>query len=99
MKVRWTEPAFNQWEESFRYIEAENASAARRIAEKVFEVVEMLSGHPYAGRIGRIAGTREFAVPRSPFVIIYGVDQRELVLGVFAVYDGRRRWPKSFPLE
>ena len=96
MKVRWTEPAYSQWQESFEYIEAENASAARRLAGKVFDAVEMLSGHPYAGHISQIEGLRQFAVPRSQFVIIYAVDQRKSILSVLAVYDGRRLWPKDF---
>jgi toxin ParE1/3/4 len=96
MNVRWTEPALEQWEESFEHIEAENTTAAHRLEARIVEAVEMLAAHPYAGRVGRIAGMREFAVPRSPFVIAYGVDQPEGILWVFAVYDGRRRWPKDF---
>ncbi|MGC2163568.1 MAG: type II toxin-antitoxin system RelE/ParE family toxin [Silvibacterium sp.] len=99
MKVLWTEPAFKQWEESFEYIEAENAAAAYRIAERIVEAIEMLAAHPYAGRVGRIAGMREFAVPRSPFIIAYQADQLAGILWVLAVYDGRRRWPKTFPRE
>lgn len=99
MKVHWTEAAFTQWEESLDYIGAENAAAAQRAEARVIDAVEMLAAHPYAGRVGRIAGTREFAVPRSAFVIAYDVDQREGILWVFAVYDGRRRWPKDFARE
>jgi toxin ParE1/3/4 len=99
MKVRWTEKALKQWEEAFEYIEAENAAAAHRIAERIVAVIEMLAAHPYAGRVGRIEGMREFAVPRSAFVIAYEVDQVEGILWVLAVYDGRRRWPKDFARE
>lgn len=99
MKVRWTEPALTQWEESLDYIEAENAAAAQRVEARVMDAIEMLAAHPYAGRVGRIAGMREFAVPRSAFVIAYDVDRLEGILWVFAVYDGRRRWPKAFPRE
>ena len=97
MKVRWTEPALTQWEESIDYIEAENAAAAQRIEARVIDTIEMLAVHPYAGRVGRIAGTREFAVPGSAFVIAYEANQLEGILWVFAVYDGRRRWPKALP--
>jgi plasmid stabilization system protein ParE len=57
----------------------------------------MLAEHPFAGRLGRIASTRQFAVPQSPFLIVYKVDQTEGVLTIVAIFDGRRRWPKSFP--
>jgi plasmid stabilization system protein ParE len=100
MKVSWTRWATNQWLESFEYLQRENPSAAAsRIGASVVETIAMLAAHPHAGQIGRIAGTREFAVPRSPFVIGYELDLRENVLRVLTVYDGRRRWPKDFARE
>lgn len=99
MTVRWTEPAFRQWEETFEYIEADNPTAARRISARVFDAVEMLATFPFAGRVGREAGTREFAVPRSPFLIIYAIDEPNAMLRIIAVYDGRRQWTEDFPPE
>lgn len=99
MNVRWTAPALIQWKETLGYIESDNFSAAARMAERILEAVEMLAAHPYAGKTGKIAATREFAVPRSPFVIVYGVDPLNGVLSIYAVYDGRRRWPKVFPKD
>lgn len=97
MKIEWTRWAIDQWLEAFEYLEDGNPSAARRIAQSIFEVVDMLADHPLAGRAGKIAGTREFAVPRSPFIIGYKVDRALNMLTVIAVFDGRRRWPKAFP--
>ena len=99
MRVEWTEPALAQWEQSLDYIEAENPAAAQRIEARVVDAIDMLGTHPYAGRIGRIVGTRQFAVPQSPFLIIYEVNQPQDTLWVVAVFDGRRRWPKAFPKE
>lgn len=99
MKIEWTPWAISQWLETFEYLENENASAARRIAESIFEIVEMLAPYPYAGRVGKISETREFAVPRSPFIVSYEVDQTSDTLTVITIFDGRRRWPKEFPRE
>lgn len=99
MKVRWTESATRNWEESLDYIEAENPTAANRMSASVVDVIQMLAVHPYAGRVRRNKITRQFAVPRSPYVIAYEVDRPEDVLWVVAVFDGRRRWPKKFPKE
>jgi toxin ParE1/3/4 len=99
MKVRWTKSATRQWEETFEYIEADNPTAALRIAQRVFDVIDMLAIHPYAGRVRRDKITRQFAVPRSPYVIAYELDQSEDILWVIAVFDGRRRLPKAFPRE
>jgi toxin ParE1/3/4 len=99
MKIEWTRWAIDQWLETFEYLESENASAARRIAQCIFEVVDMLADHPFAGRKGKIAGTREFAVPRSPFIIGYEVSRSSNTLTVITVFDGRRRWPSAFPKD
>lgn len=99
MKVKWTRWAISDWLATFEYLEADNPSAARRIARSIFEVVEMLAVHPFAGRAGKITGTREFAVPRSPFIIGYEVNRSSDTLTVITIFDGRRRWPKNFPSE
>lgn len=99
MKARWTKSATRQWEETFEYIEMDDPTAALRIARRVFDVIEMLTSHPYAGRVRRNKISRQFAVPRSPYVVAYELDEPEDVLWVVAIFDGRRRWPKSFPKE
>jgi plasmid stabilization system protein ParE len=63
----------------------------------VRDAIALLASHPHAGHIGRIAKTREFAVPRTQFVIGYEVDMPNNTLHILTVYDGRRRWPKSLP--
>lgn len=97
MMVRWTNRAVTLWEQAFEFIESENSPAAHRIAERIIQITEMLAVHPFAGRPGRILGTREFPVPGSPFILAYGVDTPADTLWVYAVYHGRRRWPKNFP--
>jgi toxin ParE1/3/4 len=97
MKVRWTETAAANWEQAFEYIAQENITAALRIAEQILDLTEMLAIHPFAGKPGRTPGTRELAVARSPFILVYGVDSSEEIVWVYAVYHGRRRWPSNFP--
>jgi toxin ParE1/3/4 len=96
MKIRWTESASENWEQAFDFIAQENSGAALRIAEKILDLTEMLVVHPHAGRPGRVSGTRELVVPRSPFLLVYGVDVTAEIIWIYAVYHGRRRWPKSF---
>ncbi len=97
MKVRWTETAAANWEQTFDFIAQENPAAALRIAEEILDLTEMLAVHPMAGRPGRVADTRELIVSRSPFILAYGIDSDEEVIWIYAIYHGRRRWPSSFP--
>jgi len=53
--------------------------------------VEGLRQFPERGRTGRVPGTRELVVPRTPFVIPYRVMGREV--HVLAVLHGKRAWP------
>jgi toxin ParE1/3/4 len=97
MRIRWTETAAGNWEQAFDFIAQENSVSALKIAEKILDLTEILAVHPYAGRPGRVAETRELVVPNSPFLLVYSVDTSEEVVWIYAIYHGRRRWPQSFP--
>ena len=94
MKVRWTVPAAEQLEQAYDYIAEWNPSAAEEVAQRVIDITEMLGKHPGAGRGGRIAGTREFSVPDTPFIVAYAVSNK--TVWILAVYHGARKWPERF---
>ncbi len=96
MKVRWTEPAAEQWEMAFTYIAETNPAAAEKIAGRILGLTEMLALHPLAGKAGRVAGTREFVIPNTPFILVYGLDSSNGCLWVYAIYHGAQRWPNFF---
>ena len=49
---------------------------------------------PLSGRIGRIDGTREAVVPRSPYIVVYEIlEQTVYILGI---WHATRQWPESF---
>ena len=94
MKVRWTVPAAEQLEQAFDFIAESKPGAAEDIAQHVIDTTEVLGKYPGAGRSGRVAGTREFSVPSTPFVVAYAVID-DVVL-ILAVYHGARKWPETF---
>lgn len=94
MNVRWTVPAAEQLEQAYNYIAENNPGAAEEVAQHVIDTTEVLGKHPGAGRIGRVAGTREFSVPDSPYVVAYAVIDE--VVWILAVYHGARKWPERF---
>lgn len=73
------------------HIARENPAAAARIADLILAAVERLAEHPGIGRPGRIAGTREWVVPRTPYLIPYRL--RGTALEILGVFHGRQRWP------
>jgi toxin ParE1/3/4 len=53
-----------------------------------------LRAHPEIGRRERVEGTRELAIPNTPFVVAYRIAARRIE--ILAVIHGARRWPESF---
>jgi toxin ParE1/3/4 len=77
------------------YIEQDDPAAAQRVALHIVRSVEtLLSQHPEMGRPGRVPGTRELVIPRSPFIVPYRLQGD--TIQVLRVFHGARRWPERF---
>ena len=72
-------------------IAEENPDAAARTVMRVMETIKGLLEFPNIGRPGRVPGTRELVVSRTPFIAVYKV--RSNVIWVLRVIHGARRWP------
>jgi addiction module RelE/StbE family toxin len=89
--VVWAPSAINHLAALRAYIERENPDAAEKIAALLLAAADRLAAFPDLGRPGRIQGTREWVVPRTPYVIPYRLRADRLeILGVF---HARQRWP------
>jgi toxin ParE1/3/4 len=79
---------------AYDYVQQDNENAAKQLVARILSAVGMLSRHPLAGREGRLQGTRELAVARTPYLIAYRIRQDEIQ--VLAILHGARRWPTAF---
>lgn len=91
MTIVWSPRAVGHLAELRAYIAQDSPGAAGRVARTILAAVERLAEWPNAGRLGRVAGTRELVVPGTPYVIPYRL--RAGRLEVIAVFHGRQRWP------
>ena len=93
MTVVWSPRAIEHLAHLRAYVARDNPKAANRIASALLEAVEHLAHLPNLGRPGRVAGTRELVVPRTPYIIPYRLkgDRLEVV----AVLHARQKWPKQ----
>ncbi len=74
------------------YIAEDNPAAARRVALHIIHTVEeLLSEHREMGRPGRVSGTRELVIPKTPFIVQYRVQAD--TIQILRVLHGARRWP------
>ena len=95
MKILWSPEAIGDLASLQAYIAEDDLAAARRVALHIIHNIEhLLPNNPQMGRPGRVLGTRELVIPKTPFVVSYR-SQRNIIQ-ILRVYHGARRWPKSF---
>jgi toxin ParE1/3/4 len=95
MNILWSPEAIQDLVSLRSYIAEDNPVAAQRVALRIVKAVEeLLADNPHMGRPGRVPGTRELVIPRTPYIVPYRMRQR--ALEILRVYHGARRWPDSF---
>jgi toxin ParE1/3/4 len=91
--VRYTKRAIADLEEARAYIALDQPAATEAMALRIRSAIDGLRQFPERGRPGRLPGTRELVVPRTPFVVPYRVRARRVeILGIL---HGARAWPDS----
>jgi plasmid stabilization system protein ParE len=94
MKVLWSAASVRHLQEVVEFLQGENAGAAITVRRRILETVARVGLMPYSGRIGRIDGTREAVVPRSPYIVVYQVSVD--TVEILGIWHGARLWPESF---
>jgi toxin ParE1/3/4 len=95
VRLEWSRLALADRDEIFDYIETDNARAAVAVDELIAGQVKILLEFPLSGRAGRVDGTRELVISRTPYVAVYRlVDDTVRILRII---HGSRRWPNDMP--
>ncbi len=94
MKVTWGRRARRDLHELIAYIAEDSVRTAELVSDRIWKAVARLANVPRSGRAGRVAGTRELVVSRTPFILVYRIRSRGVFL--LRVYRGARRWPARF---
>lgn len=76
----------------FNYIEADSPQAAVTVDDRIRVQVEELMQFPEIGRPGRIDGTRELVIHRTPYIAAYRITDDSL--RILRVLHGAQRWPE-----
>ena len=87
----WSPEAIDDLAALRAYIEQDDPAAAKRVALHIVQNVEtLLPKSPEMGRPGRVPGTREFVIPRTPFIVPYllpAIAERRPVYTISTVFD------------
>jgi len=92
MKLRWSAQSLRELEAILAYIATDEPVAALELGEKILSSVEtILPDNPFAGRPGRVEGTRELVVHKS-YIIAYEVSD---AINILTVRHSARLWPEQ----
>ena len=94
MKVLFAPQARQDLDGIFDYILEESPDLAAVVLNRINEAILSLTEMPHLGRPGRVPGTRELVVQRTPFIVPYQITGQ--TVEILRVYHGARRWPDHF---
>jgi toxin ParE1/3/4 len=64
----------------YAWIAQDDAAAARKVAERLYDAMERLRTLPHLSRDGRAEGTRELVVSRLPYIIVFHEGAKRIVV-------------------
>ena len=95
MNILWSREAVEDLTSLRAYIAQDDPAEARGVVFRIIHNIEqLLPDNPQMGRPGRVPGTRELVIPKTPFIVPYRLQRN--VIQILRVYHGARRWPESF---
>ena len=97
MRLEWSAYALADRIAIFDYIEADSPRAAVAVDDRIREQAETLAHFPNSGRPGRIEGTRELVISRTPYIVAYRITEN--TVRILRVLHGARRWPDDMSEE
>jgi addiction module RelE/StbE family toxin len=94
MEIVWRRQAERDLQHVFDFVLEHDPGAAAHLCDRIERRIGQLRDHPYMGRPGRVAGTRELIVAGTPYIVAYRVTASQI--DVLAVIHAARRWPSAF---
>jgi len=74
----------------YDHIEADNPQAAELVDERILARVLTLLQLPQSGRPGRVEGTREVTIRRTPYFVIYRIEDD--TVRILRIPHSAREW-------
>lgn len=94
MRIRWTSRALDNLDAAVEHIASDNPATAKKVAQKIWDSVQLLVEQPGMGRPGRVTGTREMVITGLPFIVPY-VEQEGVVV-ILRIMHTSMKWPDLF---
>ncbi|MCI3206219.1 type II toxin-antitoxin system RelE/ParE family toxin [Pandoraea capi] len=91
MRLEWSPHAIQDRSDIYEFVEERSPNAAIWIDSRIDQQLLTLLRFPSAGRPGRVPGTRELVITRTPYIAAY----RPLPtrVRVLRIYHNAQMWP------
>ena len=94
MRIVWSPQAREDLLLLSSYVAEDNPKAAKKLRDVILSKVQLLAETPHIGRPGRVPGTKELIIEKTPYIIPYRCkDDR---LEIVRVYHSSRKWLAKF---
>lgn len=94
MRLEWLPQALIDFNEIIDYIAEDNPLAAIEQGDEIETQVAGLLDNRHQGRSGRVKGTRELVIVRTPYIAAYRI--KEEAIQILRLFHGARLWPEGF---
>lgn len=91
MNLEWLPRALLDFDEIVDYIAEDNPLAAIEQGDEIETQVSLLSANSRLGRPGRVKGTRELVIARTPYIVAYRIKNN--AVQILRILHGARLWP------
>lgn len=91
MKLSWLLVAINERYDQLDYIALDDPYAAISQDKEIEQQTNLLPTQPKMGRAGRVKGTRELVISRTPFIAVYRIEGQRIEILRFL--HGAQKWP------
>jgi addiction module RelE/StbE family toxin len=91
VKLKWSLVADIELLKLVTYVHPRNRNAALKLHRRTRERVRQLEKFAFSGRTGRMPGTRELVIGKSPYIAVYTVEA-DIVI-VHHVFHTSQQWP------
>ncbi|SHL51387.1 Plasmid stabilization system protein ParE [Sphingobium sp. YR657] len=93
LPVFWMPRARDDRFKQIDFLARHDAETAIRMGDAIAAAALAVGINPDISRVGRIAGAREFAIPDTPFILVYRIEDEAVV--VLRILHNKRRWPTA----
>lgn len=91
MRIEWLADADHDFEAIIAFISQDNPIAAVEQGDEILDQISGLETHPQRGRKGRVAGTRELVIIRTPYIAVYRLHGTSIQ--ILRILHSSRKWP------